>query len=349
MREDLLSMMVDPADRSPMRVLVTERSADGAVLEGTLAGSGGRQYPIRAGIPRFVGATDQAQEQTKGSFAYKWQRTTSYGSSASIEQGRRWLLERYGFGSSEEMAGYMASRGRVLDAGCGGGHAASFWLSPGWGGDAWVGIDISDAIDVARERLGSIPATAFVQADVMQLPFADEAFDVVFSEGVLHHTPSTERAFKSLVRVVRSGGELMVYIYRRKSPVREFTDDHVRQAIAGLPPEAAWEALRPLTALGQALAQARVTIELPEPVDVLGIPAGRHDVQRLIYWHFAKLFWNDALSFEENLHVNFDWYHPRYAHRHTEAELRRWCDEAGLRVTRLDVQDSGFTLRAIRD
>ena len=62
----------------------------------------------------------------------------------------------------------------------------------------------------------------------------------------------------------------------------------------------------------------------------------------------SKLFWNDDLSFDENLHVNFDWYHPRYAHRHTEEEVRGWCEEADLDVTRFHVEPSGFTVRAVK-
>jgi hypothetical protein len=159
---------------------------------------------------------------------------------------------------------------------------------------------------------------------------------------------STEHALKSLVPLLRPGGELMFYVYRRKSPVREFTDDHVRARISPLPPNEAWELLRPLTALGEALANLHAEIDVPEPIDVLGIPAGRYDVQRLVYWHFAKMFWRDEMTFEENLHVNFDWYHPRYAHRQTAAEVRRWCDEAGLAVNRFHEEESGFTVRATR-
>ena len=51
------------------------------------------------------------------------------------------------------------------------------------------------------------------------------------------------------------------------------------------------------------------------------------------YWHFAKLYWNPAWSFEENVHVNFDWYRPHYAHRQTEEEVRQWCAEAELTIT----------------
>jgi hypothetical protein len=62
-----------------------------------------------------------------------------------------------------------------------------------------------------------------------------------------------------------------------------------------------------------------------------------------------KLFWNDAYRFEENHHINFDWYHPRYAHRQTEEEVRRWCAEANLRIIHFDAQESGYTVRAIRE
>ena len=78
------------------------------------------------------------------------------------------------------------------------------------------------------------------------------------------------------------------------------------------------------------------------------IEAGSHDVQRLVYWNFLKLFWNENLGFEENDHINFDWYHPRYAHRQTEEEVRAWCEELGLDVFHLVAQESGFTVRATK-
>ena len=103
--------------------------------------------------------------------------------------------------------------------------------------------------------------------------------------------------------------------------------------------------LRPITRLGQALAELEVEVEVPEDVELLGIPKGAYDVQRLVYWHFAKLFWNPTMTFEENNHVNFDWYHPRYAHRHTEDEVRGWFADCGLEIMRFDAQEAGFTVR----
>jgi hypothetical protein len=60
------------------------------------------------------------------------------------------------------------------------------------------------------------------------------------------------------------------------------------------------------------------------------------------------VFWNEQWSFDENNHVNFDWYHPKYAYRQTEEDVRGWCDELGLAISHFDNQESGFTVRAIK-
>jgi SAM-dependent methyltransferase len=211
-------------------------------------------------------------------------------------------------------------------------------------------VDISEAVDMAQERLSPMPGTHFIQADILQLPFREQTFDAILSEGVMHHTPSTERALKSLAPLLVKGGQFLFYVYRKKSPIREFTDDHVRNAISDLSPEEAWDALRPLTKLGQALSELHAEVEVPEDIPYLGIKAGRYDVQRLIYWHIAKLYWRDTFSFEENNHVNFDWYHPKYSWRQTEDEVRRWCSEAGLTITRFEnTEEAGFTVQAVKE
>ena len=301
------------------------------------------------GIPRFVSTVDSDQRQTEQSFAYKWGNRASYESDAMRAVAQEWMLRRYGFDSAETMRSFFADRETVLDAGCGSGFTSALWLAPGWsrGSARWIGADISNAVDVARVRLAEIEGVHFLQADVLDLPFPPESFGAILCEGVMHHTPSTEAAFHALVPLLRRDGEFLFYVYRRKAPVREFTDDHVRAAVSGLPPEEAWEVLRPLTELGKALSELNAEVDVPD-IPVLGIEAGRYDVQRLVYWHFAKLFWNRELTMEENLHVNFDWYHPRYAHRHSEEEVRGWCSDADLEITRFDVEPSGFTVRAVR-
>jgi arsenite methyltransferase len=348
MRRELLEILRDPIDGSELTLQApVERNGD--VVAGQLAGAG-RSYPIRDGVPRFVLTEDPGQRQTEASFGYKWTKRDSFGSPGMQEELHGWLLKRYGFASGAGMREYFGAGRRTLDAGCGAGFATSAWIDDDWRRDGaeWVGLDISAAIDVARERLGGFPGTEFVQGDVTQPPFRPESFDAIISEGVLHHTHSTRAALDALLPLLARGGEIMFYVYRRKAPIREFTDDYVRDRLAELSPDAAWEAIRPLTRLGQALAELEVEVEVPEDVPLLGIKAGRYDVQRLIYWHVAKLFWNAGMTFEENNHLNFDWYAPTYAHRHSEKEVRGWCDDARLEITRFDVDDAGFTVRALK-
>jgi len=351
MDKSLLQILVDPISKKPLQIEVRRETADSKVVEGTLRGLGGRSYPIINGIPRFVLVDDADQKQTASSFAYKWQQRSAYDSQQFREANQQWLVERYGLGSINEVRQFFGNRSLVLDAGCGAGFTSSLWMDESWQTDVnarWLGVDISAAIDVAQERLGCVPGTHFVQADILQLPFREQTFDTVFSEGVLHHTPSTEQALKALATLLTSKGEILFYVYRKKAPIREFTDDYVRSIVSGLDPEKAWEMLRPLTRLGQALSELHAEVNVPEDIPYLEIKAGRYDVQRLIYWHVAKLYWRETFSFEENNHVNFDWYHPSYAHRHTESEVRRWCDEAGLSISHFDVKESGFTVRAIK-
>jgi SAM-dependent methyltransferase len=193
-----------------------------------------------------------------------------------------------------------------------------------------VAIDVSDAAFTTFENTRHLPNCTVVQADLMQAPLSDGAFDLVVADGVLHHTPDTRAALLALYRKVRPGGQLFFHVYRRMGPARQFTDAHIRGELGRLSPEECLAACEGLTQLGRELSRLGATITLEKPIPVLGIPAGTHDVQRLLYDHFVKCFWNDAFDFETNNMVNFDWYHPHHAWQHTEDEVRGWLDALGV-------------------
>ena len=91
----------------------------------------------------------------------------------------------------------------VLDAGCGGGRYARL---VGSHGARVIGVDLSAAVLKAADHCKSLPNVAIVQADLLELPLADSAFDLVYSIGVLHHTPDPRRAFREIARKVKPGG-----------------------------------------------------------------------------------------------------------------------------------------------
>jgi SAM-dependent methyltransferase len=87
-------------------------------------------------------------------------------------------------------------------------------------GARWSGVDLTaESVDRVRTRLTrrSLPFVVLHQGSVVNLPFPDDSFDLVFSHGVLHHVPDIELAQKEIHRVLRPGGELVIMVYARRS------------------------------------------------------------------------------------------------------------------------------------
>jgi len=241
------------------------------------------------------------QAQTEDTFGFKWKKRETFESKEFRKRHRDWLNNRYGTAKGQDC---FSDNALVLDAGCGAGWSALEYFADVFPQIRYLGVDISEAVDVAAERFREHGVHgAFVQSDLQQLPIPEQSVDVMFSEGVLHHTDSTEKALKSLVSYLKPGGRFMFYVYRRKGPVREFTDDYIRERLQSMSGEEAWRALMPLTKLGKALGELNVTVDVPEAIDLLGIPAGPIDVQRLFYWHVCKAFYDPNLSLEEMNHI----------------------------------------------
>ena len=114
-------------------------------------------------------------------------------------------------------ANFAGARGlRLLEIGVGLGTDFTRFVRAG--ADA-TGVDLTErAIGLVRRRLELEGLRAeLLVADAEALPFEDGAFDRVYSWGVLHHTPQTEKAVAEAIRVLRPGGELCVMLYARHS------------------------------------------------------------------------------------------------------------------------------------
>ena len=114
-------------------------------------------------------------------------------------------------------ADFAGTRGlKVLEIGCGLGTDGAQFAEAG---ADYTGVDLTDAaVDLARKRfeLFNLPGT-FATADAENLDFEDESFDLVYSHGVLHHTPDTQKAINEIHRVLRPGGRAIVMLYHRDS------------------------------------------------------------------------------------------------------------------------------------
>jgi len=306
-----------------------------------------QSFVMRGGILRSEDAASNAQEQTEKAFGFKWNQRHTFERKTSLTRIREWLWERYG---RVQEAAWLSEHGDhplILDAGCGAGRAAMELFGDLLKESRYVGVDISGAVDVAAARFAERGLSgAFIQANVNRLPFAPKSVDLIFSEGVLHHTDSTKDAFFALVKLLKTGGRFLLYVYRKKGPLREFSDDYIRELLQSMSPEEAWKAVMPLTKLGKALGDLHVEIDVPESISLLEIPAGKVDIQRLFYWHVFKAFYGPDMTIDEMNHINFDWYAPKNAHRHTIEEVRGWCAKGGMTIERERVEEAGITIIA---
>ena len=325
----------------------------GQVIEGVLRTEDGAWYPIMDGIPCFLtgplqpdlqafahrhnlssskeGPTRAAaaeQLKTNTTFSDKWRRFKSYGHEPAHQQFLfEWYCKKFGLPDVEALKAFYRGKSRVLEVGPGSGFNTKF-IAEHCAGDVFA-LDVSAAALTTYENTQDLKNCTVVQADLMLAPFADQYFDFIIADGVLHHTPDTHDAVRALYQKVTPGGQLFFHVYKKMGAARCFTDDHIRQAFMSLPPDECYEACEAITELGRALSKLNVTVTLDKPIPVLGIPAGKHDVQRLLYYNFVKCFWNDAFDYETNNMVNFDWYHPHNAWQHTEEEVEGWLNALG--------------------
>jgi 2-polyprenyl-3-methyl-5-hydroxy-6-metoxy-1,4-benzoquinol methylase len=260
----------------------------------------GRSYPVLEGVPRLLEDVPEGSRQVQRVFDFEHRR---YGDSWYTRFEPR-LVDQF-LEECELPAEFFRGK-RVLDAGCGSGRW-SYALAE-LGADV-VAFDLtSGGIEMAHEQLGDRDNVSICQADLFEPPFAPESFDFVMSWGVLHHTPDTRRAFRSIAPLVKAGGTLFVMVYERIYPVRLFGTNLLRAVLRRVSDEQRYRFCSHLVIRNPWLAR------LLNPF--------------LMIAHYDP---NTATVDPQTLQFGlFDAYSPRYNHVHTHAEVRTWFEEAGF-------------------
>ncbi len=267
-----------------------------------------RQYPVVKGVVRFVDAQHYA-----GSFGFQW--LTFRDTQLDNEESRRSEADfrrRTGL-TPEELAGKL-----VLDVGCGMGRFAE--VATRWGAYV-VGIDLSLAAEAAAVNLKDRQA-AFFQADVFKLPFAPESFDIIYSIGVLHHTPNCEQAFKTLPALLKPGGKIAIWLYSAYHKWYRMSDLY-RKATRRMPPKTLYRLCHVAVPMYGAHKALRAVPLVGKPISGVIkylLPMSFHPDPR---WRVL-----DTL----------DWYSPWYQSKHTYEEVFRWFEDCGLRDLRVVLQ-----------
>ena len=260
-----------------------------------------RAYPKVTGIARFVDAQHYA-----ASFGFQWHRyrRTQLDHDEVSESEQHFLLKSAL--RPEEMKGKL-----VLDVGCGMGRFAE--VATRWGARV-VGIDLSAAAEVAAQNLASREFVA-LQADVFALPFAAESFDVIYSMGVLHHTPDCEAAVKTLGKYLKPGGVLSVWLYSGYNKWYRFSD-FWRRYTHKMRPETLHNILKIAVPFFYHLDQG-----------LRRVPLAGAPMAGAIHHVFPV---NRQKDPEARMLDTFDWYSPKYQSKHTYEQVFRWFEAMGM-------------------
>lgn len=211
----------------------------------------------------------------------------------------------------------------------------------------YVGIDMSLAIEQAKKEFAARGLAAeFIQSDIESVPLRDGSVDVIFCPCVLHYTTSIARSVAAMKRVLKKGGSIVAWVYRQQKPVRQLTDKLRRDHFSRMAPEEAFKEMESLTKFGMALGEASVRINVPEDVPVLGIEKGEYDLQRLLYYHFMKLFYNPALTFTRHNVNNWNAYYPSNVLFPSEEELKADFTGNGMDVVYFNPHGNGISVVA---
>jgi SAM-dependent methyltransferase len=244
------------------------------------------------------------QSRTKSAYSLQWNRFRIL----RPEEDRATFRNRTGL-TDADLAGKL-----VLDGGCGMGRYLR--VAAEMGGRV-VGMDLSGAVIAARDLNREIPAVSVLRGDLLRPPFREGTFDHIYSLGVLDHTPDPRAAFLSLARLLKPGGRIAVWVYRKERPALEAIIEAHRAVSRRLP-------------LGMVLALSRMTAPIGGLKRRMMLSRSRLVARAGVALNLMTIGVSMHPDPEVRVCDTLDWYAPKYLTRHTFEEVAGWFREAGL-------------------
>lgn len=199
MKKFLLDLLVCPLCQSGLSLVDTEYK-DKEIESGKLVCPCGKEYIVKKGIPRFV-----PEDNYANSFSFQWR----HFSKTQLDSFNKTNISRDRFREITDLKGKDLKGKLVLDAGCGMGRFSEIAARAG---ATVIGLDISLAIDAAKDNLKDFPNTDFIQADIFNIPLKACSFDFIYSIGVLHNTPDPKKGFLCISRLLSKNGKIAIWL-----------------------------------------------------------------------------------------------------------------------------------------
>lgn len=207
--EKALSILACPACRADLKY---QAKGEGLFTCPSCA----KSYPVIKGIPRFLEVEDdllgQAKDHWEASPSFQYEASYQLYSREYYEEQDRWRAEDIDPFIMHEYRFPQTKGQDILDIGCGSGWVIK---QAAKAGAFAVGVDFAEkACLSSRGALDTYGLDGLVvQADAQRLPIKTDVIDRVFSMGVLHHIPDTEKGVAEAYRVLKPGGTALISLY----------------------------------------------------------------------------------------------------------------------------------------
>ncbi|RPD51019.1 class I SAM-dependent methyltransferase [Paracnuella aquatica] len=287
------------------------------------------------------------QAQTEKIFSDKWTEVEQYSNVEKLYEFQfDWFLRLYGFDSEESLKNYLSNKKFIIDTGCGLGYKAA-WFAKLAPQAIVIGIDISEALDLAAKNFSHLSNLYFLKGDIAKTGLKTRSIDFVVCDQVIMHTEIPEQTFAHLSDITSLGGEFACYVYSKKALPRELIDDYFRKATHDISNDEMWKFSEQLTELGKRLSELNIEFESPD-IPLLGIKGGKYDIQRFIYWNFLKCFWRDDWGFDLCKSTNYDWYAPSNAKRFSKEEFLKMIMDNHMDVSFFHAEEACYSGRFLK-
>jgi SAM-dependent methyltransferase len=346
MKNSFLELLACPECGSPLFLTVFEETnlglAHNEIIEGLLTCNQCHlDYPIIDAIPRFIPNTfslfpdfykkhpeliknisksdfEKLHGETQERFGYEWMNYPG-----SLEEDRKVFLYETQIEPSE-WKGKL-----VLDGGCGMGRYSRVAHELG---ATVVALDLSPALVRLREVSDHSERMHLVEANLMKPPFKKNIFDIIYSVGVIHHTPSAKESFQALSKLVKPKGKLTVWVYGAPGSFSNFKTNPLKEER---------QSLKKIIFLVWLIVLIREKISDTLRLFTIHTP---HKLLYMLCYPLAligKIPLIKYLTFSVHplwrvrLQENFDWLTPPYQSHHTKEELSVWYKENGLKILKV--------------
>jgi SAM-dependent methyltransferase len=200
--------------RCPVDMRPLQWRASGSVLASV---DGSRRYPVVDGIPCLFAPNEWPEGKADVTDMVKaFYEQTPFPNYDDLDT-RESLSAKARRGVFARLLDQQIARpGLVLEAGCGTGQLTNF-LGMAWDRKVIGGDICLNSLRLAqgfRDRC-SVANAHFVQMNLFRPPFSDATFDLIISNGVLHHTSDPEGGFHAIARKLKPGGCVIVGLYNR--------------------------------------------------------------------------------------------------------------------------------------